>query len=98
MMQILEREKKSVRLDSGGNDMKYLQEDAMQRGTTAIMNFSKIAKSFNAEIRAVATSAVREAINKDEFINRVNDETGVEIEVVSGIEEGRLVYIGCILP
>jgi len=96
MMQILEREKEMVRLGSGGNDMKYLQEDAMQRGTTAIMNFSKIAKSFNAEIRAVATSAVREALNKEDFIKRVKDDTGVEIEVVSGIEEGRLVYIGCI--
>ena len=45
-------------------------------------------------VRAVATSAVREAENHDEFVRRAREEAGVEIEVVSGIEEARLIHLG----
>jgi exopolyphosphatase/guanosine-5'-triphosphate,3'-diphosphate pyrophosphatase len=96
MLQIILREKEMVRLGSGSGDMKYIQKDAMERGVRALQNFAELARSKNAEIRAVATSAVREALNRDEFLNMVKEQTGIEIEVVSGTEEGRLIYIGAI--
>jgi exopolyphosphatase/guanosine-5'-triphosphate,3'-diphosphate pyrophosphatase len=96
VLNIISREKEMVRLGSSGKDMKYLQEDAINRGLETIYRFSKIAESHNAIIRAVATSAVREALNKDDFTKKVKNEIGVEIEVVSGIEEGRLIYLGVI--
>lgn len=94
MLKIISRDKEMVRLGQSPRDMKYLTEEAMQRGVDTLKRFAKIAQSENAKIRAVATSAVREAKNKDEFINRVKQETDIDIEVVSGAEEGRLIYIG----
>lgn len=94
MMRILSREKEMVRLGSGSGEMKFLQTDAIERGVIALQKFVKLANNHNAVIRAVATSAVREAINKNEFLNRVQSECGIDIEVVSGSEEGRLIFIG----
>ena len=43
---------------------------------------------------AVATSAVREAQNHDVFVHRAHDEAGIDVEVISGIEEARLIHLG----
>ena len=43
---------------------------------------------------AVATSAVREATNAEEFLRRARDEAGVEVQVISGYEEARLIQLG----
>lgn len=94
MMNIILREKEVVRLGSGSGDMKFITNDALQRGVETMVRFNELAKSKNAEIRAVATSAVREALNKEEFLSKVKEATGIDIEVVSGAEEGRLIYIG----
>lgn len=93
-IKILSREKDVVRLGKSSTDMKHISEDAMRRGVASLKRFKLICDSFKAEIRAVATSAVREAINKDVFINRVFFITGIKIEVVSGFEEARLIYLG----
>jgi exopolyphosphatase/guanosine-5'-triphosphate,3'-diphosphate pyrophosphatase len=91
---ILDRAKENVRLGSGGTDMKIIAPDAMQRGITTLKTFSQIAKTYNAPIRAVATSAVREALNQTEFVKKVYDTTGISIEVISGFEEARMIYLG----
>jgi exopolyphosphatase / guanosine-5'-triphosphate,3'-diphosphate pyrophosphatase len=93
-IKILTRDKEVVRLGKSSTDMKHLEEEAMQRGISTLKRFKLICDSFNADIRAVATSATREAINKDEFIHRVFEATGINIEVVSGFEEARLIYLG----
>jgi exopolyphosphatase / guanosine-5'-triphosphate,3'-diphosphate pyrophosphatase len=93
-IKIITREKEVVRLGKSSTDMKYISEDAVQRGVTTLKRFKLICDSFKAGIRAVATSATREALNKDEFINRAYEETGINIEVVSGFEEARLIYLG----
>jgi exopolyphosphatase/guanosine-5'-triphosphate,3'-diphosphate pyrophosphatase len=92
----LAREKQLVRLGSGSTDMKYLSESAMTRGIQALRLFKKIAEAFNAPIRAIATSAVREALNQEEFIRRVKIEAGIKIEVASGVEEARMIYLGVV--
>jgi exopolyphosphatase / guanosine-5'-triphosphate,3'-diphosphate pyrophosphatase len=92
--EILAQEKEVVRLGSGSKDMKYLKEDAMERGVSTLKRFRQIADISKAEIKAVATSAVREALNKEVFIQRVRQEAGIEIEVISGFEEARLIYLG----
>ncbi len=96
MLQIRSRDKEMVRLGSSGGDMKRLSPDAIERGINTLKMFSGIAASEKAEIRAVATSAVREANNRNEFLDRVKQELGIDIEVVSGQEEGRLIYLGAI--
>lgn len=92
--EVLTRHKEVVRLGSGVGDMKELGADAIDRGVAAVRRCSEIAAGFDAEIRAVATSAVREASNASEFTDRVRDEAGVEVNVISGVEEARLIQLG----
>ncbi|HEV2767782.1 MAG TPA: Ppx/GppA phosphatase family protein [Acidimicrobiales bacterium] len=92
--EIIAREKEVVRLGSGSGDMKKLAPDAIDRGIAALTRFRKVADISDAPIRAIATSAVREAHNRDEFVRRARDEAGVDVEVVSGVEEARLIHLG----
>ncbi len=93
--EIIDREREVIRLGEGNvGDIKFINSNAANRAIAALERFKKIAESHNAKIRAVATSAVREALNKNEFIKQVYEQTGIEIEVVSGYEEARLIYLG----
>lgn len=92
--EVISREKEMVRLGSGSTDMKQLAPDAIDRAVAALGRFRRIADSQGAPMRAVATSAVREADNRDVLVRRARDEAGVEIEVVSGVEEARLIHLG----
>jgi exopolyphosphatase/guanosine-5'-triphosphate,3'-diphosphate pyrophosphatase len=91
---ILDREKEIVRLGSGSSDMKRLSQRAMKRGLAALKRFKALADARGAPLRAVATSAVREAVNQEEFRARAKREVGVAIEIISGFEEARLIYLG----
>jgi exopolyphosphatase/guanosine-5'-triphosphate,3'-diphosphate pyrophosphatase len=90
------REKEVVRLGSGSGDMKKLQPDAIERGIAALRRFRQIADISGARVLAVATSAVREAQNRDTFLDRAREEAGIEVEPISGLEEARLVYLGAL--
>ena len=89
----LARDKEIVRLGSG-TDMKYIHEEAMARGLSVLKRFSNFAQTCGAPVRAIATSAVREALNKEEFLRRARIETGINIEIASGTEEARLIHLG----
>lgn len=91
---IITTEKEMVRLGEGAGEMKRLSEAAIDRGVDAIGRMVAVAASHDAAVTAVATSAVREAENADDFIDRVADRTGLKIEVISGIEEARLIHLG----
>ena len=93
--ELLLTEKEMVRLGQGGGDMKLLAEDAIDRGIAALKRLSEVAQSYGeADLIAVATSAVREASNKDVFLSRARSEVGIDVEVISGFEEARLIHIG----
>ena len=94
--EVLTTEKEMVRLGSGGGDMKRLQPDAIERGIAALTRMVEVARSLEADVTAVATSAVREAENRDELIGPVRRQLGLEIEVISGYEEARLIHHGVI--
>lgn len=93
-VEILEREKEMVRLGRSGGDMKELGADAIDRGVAALRRCRSVADAHGAELAAVATSAVREAENRREFLDRAFDEAGVSVEVISGFEEARLIHLG----
>jgi exopolyphosphatase/guanosine-5'-triphosphate,3'-diphosphate pyrophosphatase len=61
---------------------------------STIRRYGALCRRFQARVRAVATSAVREARNKDEIIRRARDEAGINLEIVSGREEARLACLG----
>ncbi len=92
--EVVSREKEMVRLGSGSTDMKELAPDAIDRAVAALDRFRRIADSHGAPLRAVATSAVREAENRQVLVTRAQREAGVDIEVVSGVEEARLIHLG----
>ena len=92
--EVIEREKELVRLGSGSGDMKRLEPEAIDRGVAALVRLARVAAIHDAEIHAVATSAVREAENADEFIERARVEAGIEVEVIAGVEEARLIHLG----
>lgn len=92
--EVVTREKEMVRLGSGSGDMKELEPEAIDRGIAALGRMRQIAEAHDARLYAVATSAVREADNADAFLSRARDEAGVEVEVISGLEEARLIHLG----
>jgi exopolyphosphatase/guanosine-5'-triphosphate,3'-diphosphate pyrophosphatase len=92
--EVIADEKEPVRLGSSGGDMKELTPEAIDRGIAALARFRQVADISDAPVTAVATSAVREAENAEVFIDRARDEAGVEVEVISGVEEARLIQLG----
>ena len=92
--EVITTEKEVIRLGHGSGEMKQLESDAIDRGIACLKRMREIARTHDAQLRAVATSAVREAQNRNEFIKRARKEAGVEIEIVSGIEEARLIHLG----
>src|SRR5688572_29717318 len=92
--EILDREKEIVRLGSSPGDMRELSDDAIDRAVAALDRFRQVAEAHDAPITAVATSAVREAENRDQLIDRAWDEARVHVNVISGVEEARLIHLG----
>ena len=92
--EVITRQKEMVRLGSGRGEMKVLEPAAIERGVAALARCRSLAESFDASVYAVATSAVREALNAEEFLQRARDEAGVDVQVISGYEEARLIQLG----
>lgn len=92
--EVIAREKEMVRLGSGATDMSELSPEAIERGVAALARCRAVAEVHGAALVAVATSAVREAANAGEFLARARDEAGVEVEVITGAEEARLIHLG----
>ena len=92
---IIATEKDTVRLGDRDPKTGDLTPAAMGRAIAALQRCQKLAKSFNAEhIVAVATSAVREAPNGRDFLKQVNAELGLFVNLISGYEEARRIYLG----
>ena len=92
---VMDRFKDMVRLGDGTFTIRELSDAAMVRGVDALRNLTTLArnKEFN-RIVATATSAVREAKNGGEFLQMVEEQTGLEVQVITGKEEARLIYLG----
>ncbi len=92
---IIGREKDTVRLGNFRPGTNCLSDEAMDRGIAALKRCKQIADSHQADdIVTVATSATREATNGQVFIERVKQEVGLEINLISGLEEARRIYLG----
>jgi exopolyphosphatase/guanosine-5'-triphosphate,3'-diphosphate pyrophosphatase len=91
---VLVEERVPVRLGHDVFVTGRLAARAMDAGVEAIAGFRLRMQSLGIKhYRAVATSAVRESRNGGVFVDRLRDEAGVELEVITGAEEARLVYV-----
>ena len=91
---IIDQDKETVRLgdcETKGN----LKSEVMDRAIATLERFQQIAKSANAEqIITVATSAIREAPNGKAFLERIANELDLYVNLISGQEEAREIYLG----
>lgn len=72
-----------------------LTPDAQQRALAAMKRFKKVIDEYAVDhVRAIATSAMRNARNAPEVIQQIKDETAIDISVISGEEEAELIYRG----
>lgn len=92
---IILQQKEVIRLGEGEYIENKLTTQAMERAIRIITHLIELAKSRGAEeFVAVATSATREASNGEELCDRVEEQTGIRINIISGSEEARLIWLG----
>ena len=88
-------EQKIVWLGEGVDQTRRLRSAAMSRAIDAIREWKTVISRHGVErYAAVATSAVRHALNREEFVGRVKQATGVDVEVLDGEEEARRTCVG----
>ncbi len=88
-------EKSNTRLGERDPDSGELTPEAMARGLESLRHFRELAVSHQVEqVVVAATSAVREAPNGRDFLQRIKDELDLDVDLVSGPEEARLIYLG----
>lgn len=92
---VLTRQKQQVRLGEGEFEEEMIQPAALERLMGVFRRFADLARTFEAEeFVAVATSALREAGNQEEILRQLRQETQIDVRVISGQEEARLIYLG----
>jgi exopolyphosphatase/guanosine-5'-triphosphate,3'-diphosphate pyrophosphatase len=88
-------ERKITRLGNMVDSTGLLQPDNIEASLQALLGFASVLKQYRVRhVRAVATSALREAQNSGDFIERVQEKTGIEIAVISGEKEAQLTLKG----
>ena len=94
-LKIIDKEKRVIRLGSHeGEGLSYISTNETDLAVEVLSQFKKLADSYNAKFRAVATSAVREAVNQKDFIRLIKDQTGIDVEVIDGKTEAGLIFLG----
>ena len=92
---IIGHEKDTVRLGDRDPKTNNLTTKAMKRSIAALKRCVELAQSFDVQqIVAVATSATREAKNGLDFLEEIQQEVGLTVNLISGQEEARRIYLG----
>lgn len=87
--------KETVRQGGDLDEERNLKPEAIERGLKCLARFGETLKGFpKHHVRAVATQTLREAKNRDAFLKLAKKALGFDVEVISGVEEARLIYQG----
>jgi exopolyphosphatase / guanosine-5'-triphosphate,3'-diphosphate pyrophosphatase len=87
--------KLAVKLGEGGINKNFIQPLPFQRGIEALRQHQKTIEKYNVQkVYAFATSAVRDAVNGKEFVEKLKLETGYEVIVIDGNKEAEFIYYG----
>ena len=88
------KEVEIVKLGEGVNENHFLKEEAIERTIECLKKYKETADKYNVkELKAFATSATRDAENREKFMKKVR-ELGIEIKCISGEEEAKLNFLG----
>ncbi|TLU87922.1 MAG: Ppx/GppA family phosphatase [Chlorobium sp.] len=93
----IDRVKDMICIGRGSISTKMLDEEAMESGIAALKNFLVLAEQHgvaSSNVIAFATSAIREARNRCDFLRRIKAETGLKVKIISGKEEAEFIYYG----
>lgn len=91
------REMRVVRLGQGVDATGRLAPEAVERTRAALVDYADVITRTGADqVRMVATSATRDATNREDFFTMVRTVLGVDAEVISGDEEARLSFAGAV--
>jgi exopolyphosphatase/guanosine-5'-triphosphate,3'-diphosphate pyrophosphatase len=93
-LETLHQERDAVRPGEGVFTTGGIPPEVADRLLSTLRRYSALCKRFGAITRAVATSALRESNNREAIVRRARKEAGLELEVVSGKEEARLICLG----
>ncbi len=93
-LETLHTERDPVRPGEGLFKSGVISREVATRLVATLRRYSALCQRYGARVRAVATSALREARNRDEIVRRVKREAELSLEVVSGREEARLICLG----
>ena len=93
-LEALHQERDPVRPGDGLFKTGVISREVADRLLTTLRRYSALCRRYGARVKAVATSAVREAKNRDEIVRRAKREAQLTLEVVSGREEARLLCLG----
>jgi exopolyphosphatase/guanosine-5'-triphosphate,3'-diphosphate pyrophosphatase len=86
-----------TRLGQGVFDSGFLTPESMEAAMKVLRRFHRAAQNVGTDqVRVVATSALRDARNSQAFLEWVRSATGWEVEIISGLEEGRLIHLGLV--
>ncbi|MBA3754101.1 MAG: hypothetical protein H0X01_08205, partial [Nitrospira sp.] len=91
----LRSDRRLLRLGQGVDRDRVLRVDAMERVIDTLKEWRQVIDGYHVNAStAVATSAVRDARNREEFLDLVSREAGFQIEIISGEEEARRTMLG----
>src|SRR5437867_2682491 len=94
---VIDRETEMARLGTGTLSTGVLPDEAFQRAVAILKAYRRLAEIHGVdEIRAVATSAIREAQNGEDFLEHVTRKVGIWLRAIPGEEEARLVYLAAL--
>jgi exopolyphosphatase/guanosine-5'-triphosphate,3'-diphosphate pyrophosphatase len=96
-MDLLHQERDPVRPGEGSFQTGSIPAPVVTRLLAVLRRYAILCKRHHARVRAVGTSALREAKNREAIIARIKKETGIVLEAVSGKEEARLMCLGILL-
>ncbi len=91
---LVHSERDPVRPGEGVFKTGRIPREVEARLLSTLRRYAALARRHRARVRAVATSAIREAKNGPDVVARVRKATGLELEVISGKEEARLIALG----
>ncbi|MET0401032.1 MAG: Ppx/GppA phosphatase family protein [Cystobacter sp.] len=93
-LETLHQERDPIRPGEGVFASGVMPEETADRLLSTLRRYAALCRRHKARVRAVATSAMRDARNQEQIVQRVRDEAGLNLEVVSGKEEARLICLG----